>query len=141
MRAVNSTEPGKRALLKFEHMTKSAALGCETCGFCRIEHLNYVCPETCPKGLANGPCSGTDDNVCEFKDRECIHNRKYRIAKEIGRLKDLEEVYVPAVNGTRGTSSWIHYYNGTAPEVVRIKPKASTKKTNGRASCRERGCQ
>src|SRR3546814_16690206 len=82
MRAVNSTEPGKRALLKFEHMTKSAALGCETCGFCRIEHLNYVCPETCPKGLANGPCSGTDDNVCEFKEREFRHNRKYRGSAE-----------------------------------------------------------
>ncbi|MGB6009402.1 methylenetetrahydrofolate reductase C-terminal domain-containing protein [Castellaniella sp.] len=127
MRAVNSTEPGKRALLKFEHMAKSAALGCETCGFCRIEHLNYVCPETCPKGLANGPCSGTDDNVCEFKDRECVHNRKYRLAKATGRLRDLEEVLVPAVDGTRGTSSWINYYEGTNPKVVRVKIGAGKK--------------
>ncbi|MER1967662.1 methylenetetrahydrofolate reductase C-terminal domain-containing protein [Castellaniella sp. GW247-6E4] len=131
MRAVNSTQPGKRALLKFEHMTKSAALGCETCGFCRIEHLNYVCPETCPKGLANGPCSGTDDNVCEFKDRECVHNRKYRLAKATGRLKELEEVLVPAVDGTRGTSSWINYYEGTDPKVVRIKPRARKKPKPG----------
>lgn len=124
MRAVDSTGPGKRALLKFEHMTKSAALGCETCGFCRIEYLNYVCPETCPKGLANGPCSGTDDNVCEFKDRECIHNRKYRLAKATGTLKALEETLVPAVEGTRGTSSWINHYNGTNPPVVRIRPRS-----------------
>ena len=127
MRAVDATGPGQRALLKFEHMTKSAALGCETCGFCRIEYLNYVCPETCPKGLANGPCSGTDDNVCEFKDRECIHNRKYRLAKATGTLKALEEVLVPAVEGTRGTSSWINYYNGTNPPVVRIQPRRGKK--------------
>lgn len=127
LQTVNATGVGKRALLKLEHLTKSAALGCETCGFCRIEHLLYTCPETCPKGLANGPCSGTDDNVCEFKDRECIHNRKYRVAKETGRLNELEEVMVPAVDGTRGTSSWINYFDGTNPPVVRIPIKNITK--------------
>lgn len=118
--AFNATRPGKRALVKLEHATKAPVLGCETCGFCRIEHLSYICPETCPKGLANGPCSGTDDNICEFKDRECIHNRKYRIAKEVGKLNELEEVIIPAVNGTRGTSSWVNHFEESTPQVVRI---------------------
>jgi methylenetetrahydrofolate reductase (NADPH) len=84
VRALDATRVGSRALLRLEKATKHASLGCETCGFCRIEHLMYTCPETCPKGLANGPCGGTDENTCEFKDRECVHNRKYRLAKEQG---------------------------------------------------------
>lgn len=104
-----------------EHAIKKPLLGCEMCGFCRIPYLSYVCPETCPKGLANGPCSGTDDNVCEFKDRECIHNRKYRVAKAQGRLAELETLLVPPVRGTRGTSSWANKYRGADPEVIRLK--------------------
>jgi methylenetetrahydrofolate reductase (NADPH) len=117
---------GKQALLSLEHMIKKPILGCETCGFCRIPYLEYICPETCPKGLANGPCSGTDDNVCEFKDRECIHNRKYRIAKSNGRLSDLETVIVPAVTGTRMTSSWVNQYRHSNPPVVRISKLKQT---------------
>lgn len=112
---------GTRALLSLERKTKHAVLGCETCGFCRIEHLFYNCPETCPKGLANGPCAGTDENTCEFKDRECIHNRKYRLAKQLGRLNELEWTYVPPVEGTRGTSSWINHFERTAPRVIWLK--------------------
>jgi len=119
-RAIDATEIGRQTLLKLEQMIKQPVLGCDTCGFCRIPHLSYVCPETCPKGLANGPCSGTVDNVCEFKDRECIHNSKYRIAKATGRLSDLEEVMIPAVSDTRMTSSWVNEYNGTIPSITRI---------------------
>lgn len=107
-------------LRAFEHAIKKPLLGCEMCGYCRITHLSYVCPETCPKGLANGPCSGTDDNVCEFKDRECIHNVKYRIAKAEGRLADFETVLVPPVQGTRSTSSWANRFRGLDPEPRRL---------------------
>lgn len=118
VRAFDATHVGSRALLKLEKATKHASLGCETCGFCRIEHLMYTCPETCPKGLANGPCGGTDENTCEFKDRECIHNRKYRLAKDQGRLEQLERTYVPPVQGTRGTSSWVNHFRGRTPRVI-----------------------
>ena len=118
VRALDATQVGARALLKLEKVTKHASLGCETCGFCRIEYLMYTCPETCPKGLANGPCGGTDENTCEFKDRECIHNRKYRLAKEQGRLEELERTYVPPVQGTRGTSSWVNHFRGRTPRVI-----------------------
>ncbi|MBA1147864.1 methylenetetrahydrofolate reductase C-terminal domain-containing protein [Ectothiorhodospiraceae bacterium WFHF3C12] len=118
MRAIDSTTLGRRWLFKLEHAVKKSTLGCDACGFCRIQYLAYTCPETCPKGLANGPCAGTDENVCEFKDRECIHNRKYRIAKSVGRLKDLETVYVPPVpTATRGTSSWVNEYTDRVPRV------------------------
>ncbi len=122
VRALDATGIGGRALLGLEKATKQATLGCESCGFCRIEYLFYICPETCPKGLANGPCAGTDDNTCEFKDRECIHNRKYRLAKQAGRLAELERVRVPAVEGTRGTSSWVNHFKGRTPRVIWLTP-------------------
>src|SRR5690606_25183510 len=121
VRALDATQVGGRVLLSLEKATKRASLGCEACGFCRIEHLFYICPETCPKGLANGPCAGTDDNVGEFKDRECIHNRRYRLAKREGRLEDLERTYVPPVDGTRGTSSWVNHFSGRTPRVIWLK--------------------
>lgn len=117
VRALDTTALGRSALLQLEKTTKQAALGCETCGFCRIEYLFYNCPETCPKGLANGPCAGTDENTCEFKDRECIHNRKYRLAKSQGRLDELERRVIPPVEGTRGTSSWANHFKGKTPKV------------------------
>ena len=117
VRALDKTELGRSALLELEKATKKPVLGCETCGFCRIEYLFYNCPETCPKGLANGACAGTDENTCEFKDRECIHNRKYRLAKSLGRLDELEKTFIPSVEGTRGTSSWINLFEGKTPKV------------------------
>lgn len=130
--SMDKTPVGRKVLLKTEHSIKAPLLGCEMCGFCRIPYLEYVCPETCPKGLANGPCSGTEDNVCEFKDRECIHNRKYRIAKARGTLADLEEVFVPAVNVTRGTSSWANQYRHSIPTVQRVaKASRAVPKSEG----------
>ncbi|MEZ5646236.1 MAG: methylenetetrahydrofolate reductase C-terminal domain-containing protein [Burkholderiaceae bacterium] len=122
----NRLPGGRDALLSLEKLTKHTVLGCETCGFCRTEYLFYNCPETCPKGLANGPCAGTDENTCEFKDRECIHNRKYRLAKQLGRLDELESVYVPPVEGTRGSSSWANHFAGSTPKIVWIQPAPPT---------------
>ena len=79
----------------------------------------YVCPETCPKGLSNGPCGGTNDNTCEFGDRECIHNQKYRLAKATGRISELETVLIPAVSpAKRGTSSWTSHFRWEDPGVT-----------------------
>ncbi|MBO6812715.1 MULTISPECIES: methylenetetrahydrofolate reductase C-terminal domain-containing protein [Marinobacter] len=114
-RFMDKTTVGRSILLKAEHSFKEPMLGCESCGFCRIQYLSYACPETCPKGLANGPCAGTDENTCEFKDRECIHNLKYRIAKEVNKLGDLEKIYIPAVEGTRNTPSWANEFKEDAP--------------------------
>jgi methylenetetrahydrofolate reductase (NADH) len=109
-----------RALTAIEAVVKSP-LGCETCGFCRLPYTSFVCPETCPKGLANGPCGGTDGNTCEFRDRECIHNRKYRLAKTYGRFHELEDAFIPPVLASqRGTCSWTNHFRGDDPIVIRL---------------------
>ncbi len=111
----------ERGLHWLEQSVKEPVVGCRTCGFCRLPYTAYVCPETCPKGLANGPCGGTTANVCEFGDRECIHNVKYRIARDTGRLAELEEVLIPAVEATkRGTCSWTNHFRGEDPAVIRL---------------------
>jgi methylenetetrahydrofolate reductase (NADPH) len=119
----------ERGLRWVEQRVKEPLVGCQTCGFCRLPHTAYVCPETCPKGLANGPCGGTTENVCEFGDRECIHNHKYRIARDTGRLLDLEDVLIPSVDAAkRGTCSWTNHFRGDDPVVIRlrdIRPKGS----------------
>ena len=103
---------------RFERMVKKPLFGCETCGMCRLEATQYVCPETCPKGLANGPCGGTTENLCEFRDRECIHSVKYRIAKEAGVLAQLEDWLIPAVpRGIRHSSSYPPHFRGEGLKV------------------------
>ncbi|WP_413521341.1 methylenetetrahydrofolate reductase C-terminal domain-containing protein [Psychrobacter glacincola] len=100
-----------KALLKTEWLSKHAVLGCESCGQCRLGETIYICPETCPKGLANGPCGGTTLDYCEFGDRECIHSVKARLAKVVGQTHILKEKLIPTVPITiRGTSSWKNWY-------------------------------
>jgi methylenetetrahydrofolate reductase (NADPH) len=110
-----------RGLHRLERGLKQPLVGCQTCGFCRLPYTSFVCPETCPKGLANGPCGGTAENTCEYGDRECIHNRKYRIARDAGRLTELEDVLIPSVDGAkRGTCSWTNHFRGEDPAVIRL---------------------
>lgn len=110
----------ERSLTGIEAVVK-APLGCETCGFCRLPSTMFVCPETCPKGLANGACGGTDGNTCEFRDRECIHNPKYRLALREGTLDALETEAIPRVPpDRRGTCSWTNHLRGEDPAVRRL---------------------
>jgi methylenetetrahydrofolate reductase (NADPH) len=110
-----------RSLHWVERRVKAPIVGCQTCGFCRLPSTSYVCPETCPKGLANGPCGGTSENTCEFGHQECIHNRTYRVAKAFGRLRELEEIVVPLVPAEkRGTCSWTNHFRGEDPPVLRL---------------------
>jgi methylenetetrahydrofolate reductase (NADPH) len=112
-----------RGLHALERAVKRPLVGCDTCGFCRLPATSYVCPETCPKGLANGPCGGTRENTCEFGDRECIHNRKYRVARDAGRGEELESVLIPAVDpGRRHTCSWTNHFRGADPPLVQLPP-------------------
>ena len=122
-RLVRPRSPLERALHALERRVKEPIVGCDTCGFCRLPMTSYVCPETCPKGLANGPCGGTSDNTCEFGDRECIHNRKYRIARDAGRLDELETLLIPAVDPhRRHTCSWTNHFRGADPPLLQLPP-------------------
>ncbi|CAM3920182.1 Methylenetetrahydrofolate reductase [Pseudomonas reidholzensis] len=96
-----------RVLHGLERSIKRPLVGCDTCGSCRLQDTLYICPETCPKGLANGPCGGTSLNRCEFGDRECVHSVKYRTAKSVGQTAVLTERLIPCVEvESRHRSSW-----------------------------------
>ena len=107
-----------RSIQRVERAIKAPLFGCETCGMCRLVATQYVCPETCPKGLANGACGGTTQNLCEFGDRECVHSVKYRIANDMGVPEQLEKWLIPAVPANiRGTSSWPPHFRGEGPKI------------------------
>ena len=112
------TSRADRFVERVERAIKAPLLGCETCGMCRLAATQYVCPETCPKGLATGACGGTPENLCEFRDRECIHSAKYRIANDLGIPEQLEKWLIPAVPANiRGTSSWPPHFRGEEPKI------------------------
>lgn len=120
-----------RCLKGIERAIKGPLLGCETCGMCRLAATQYVCPETCPKGLANGACGGTTENLCEFRDRECIHSTKYRIAKDAGVLDQLEAQLIPAVpKNFRHSCSWPPHFRGEGPRIELINFQRPEKTRN-----------
>lgn len=101
----------RHTLIKLEHFSKHTLLGCESCGQCRLGETLYICPETCPKGLANGPCGGSHLDRCEFGDRECIHSVKARLAKAVDQTQILKDKLIPTVPVVvRGSSSWQNWY-------------------------------
>lgn len=105
-----------RGLTKLERAIKGPLVGCEACGTCRLAVMQYLCPETCPKGLANGACGGTELDRCEFGDRECVHSRRYRLARDSGELEEMSELLIEDVpESSRGTSSWPPYLRDGAP--------------------------
>lgn len=105
----------EEALLKTEFISKHSVVGCESCGQCRLGETLYICPETCPKGLANGPCGGTHLDRCEFGDRECIHSVKARLAKAVHQTDILKMELIPSVAiETRNTSSWKNWFKTQA---------------------------
>jgi len=107
-----------KILERIEWLIKAPLFGCETCGMCRLAETQYICPETCPKGLANGACGGTNNNICEYGDRECIHSRKYRIAKDANVLSQLEQWLILSVpDEARHTSSWPPHFRGEGSSI------------------------
>ncbi|WP_244215020.1 methylenetetrahydrofolate reductase C-terminal domain-containing protein [Pseudomonas sichuanensis] len=104
-------------LHQLERRIKRPMVGCDTCGSCRLEDTLYICPETCPKGLANGPCGGTRLDRCEFGDRECVHSAKYRLAVGVGRTEVLTERLIPCVQvENRHRSSWPVWFEAGTPQ-------------------------
>lgn len=124
-----STGLGAQVLHTAERAVKRPLLGCDTCGRCRLEDTLYICPETCPKGLANGPCGGTALNRCEFGDRECIHSVKYRTAKAVRQTAVLAERLIPCIEEhTRHRSSWPQWFGAPA---TRATPQSAPRSQPG----------
>lgn len=69
--------------------------GCRMCSSCRLPEREFVCPEHCPKRLADGPCGGVKpDGNCELGNFECIHSKIVRYAHYHGNLAKLENQMV-----------------------------------------------
>jgi methylenetetrahydrofolate reductase (NADPH) len=134
LRSIDKRPAAAQALERIEFAIKSPLFGCEACGNCVLSHMEYVCPQTCPKNLRNGPCGGTFNGRCEVVDKPCIWVAVYERAKASGHIK-LLEIYVPPPNrALEGTSSWINYFlnrdsrPGNPPPIVPAVPARSDDK-------------
>jgi methylenetetrahydrofolate reductase (NADPH) len=101
--------PVARAVERFELLVKRPLFGCQACGNCVLGHVEYVCPETCPKHLRNGPCGGTYLGHCEVVDQPCVWVGVHARAQAADRVRDLLIPVPPPDHALQGTSSWINY--------------------------------
>ena len=98
------------AVERLERAVKKPMFGCQACGNCVLGHMEYVCPQTCPKQMRNGPCGGTSFGRCEVVDQPCIWVGVYERAKAAGRVEALRVYVPPPDRALSGTSSWINYF-------------------------------
>jgi methylenetetrahydrofolate reductase (NADPH) len=107
---------------RFEYWGKRPLFGCEACGNCVLGSMEYVCPQTCPKQMRNGPCGGTFQGRCEVVEQECIWVSVYQRAEAANRVPELR-TFVPAPDRKLfGTSSWINYFLDRDSRPGRKKP-------------------
>jgi methylenetetrahydrofolate reductase (NADPH) len=93
-----------------EFALKSPAFGCQSCGNCVLPDMEYVCPQTCPKQLRNGPCGGTNMGQCEvIPEQACIWVKVYERAKAADELESLKVYIPPPDRSLKGTSAWVNY--------------------------------
>jgi methylenetetrahydrofolate reductase (NADH) len=95
---------------RFELLIKQPLFGCQACGNCVLSDMEYVCPQTCPKQMRNGPCGGTSFGRCEVVDQPCIWTTVYERARAHERVADLRVFIPPPDRSLQGTSSWINYF-------------------------------
>jgi methylenetetrahydrofolate reductase (NADPH) len=95
---------------RVELLVKQPLFGCQACGNCVLSDMEYVCPQTCPKQMRNGPCGGTSFGRCEVIDQPCIWTTVHERARAHGRLGDLRVFIPPPDRSLQGTSSWINYF-------------------------------
>lgn len=108
---IDRRKPAAALLERAELAIKKPLFGCQACGNCVLGHLEYVCPQTCPKQLRNGPCGGTDGGRCEVvPDKPCIWVAVYDRAKAAGSVGALRTYVPPPDRRLSDTSSWINYF-------------------------------
>ncbi|PYN05055.1 MAG: hypothetical protein DME07_01025 [Candidatus Rokuibacteriota bacterium] len=108
---IDRRPPAAALLERIELAIKKPMFGCQACGNCVLGHLEYVCPQTCPKQMRNGPCGGTDNGRCEVvPNKPCIWVAVHDRAKASGSLEGLKTYLPPPHRQLRDTSSWINYF-------------------------------
>jgi len=110
-------------LERAEFALKKPLFGCQACGNCVLGTLEYVCPQTCPKQLRNGPCGGTREGRCEVVDKPCIWVAVYERARAADRLAGLTVYIPPPDRELQGTSSWINYFLDRDSRPGQVKPR------------------
>ncbi len=98
-------------LERIETTIKTPLFGCQSCGNCVLGSMEYVCPQTCPKQMRNGPCGGANNiGTCEVVEKLCIWVLVYERAKAANEVNHLSAFIPPPDRGLKGTSSWINYF-------------------------------
>lgn len=98
-------------LERVEAAIKVPLFGCLSCGNCVLGSMEYVCPQTCPKQMRNGPCGGTNNlGTCEVVEKPCIWGAVYARAKASNAVDGLGAYIPPPDRTLQGTSSWINYF-------------------------------
>ena len=121
---VDRTPALAHQLERFEVAVKAPMFGCQSCGNCVLGSMEYVCPQTCPKQMRNGPCGGANNvGTCEVVDKPCIWVSVYERAKAANGVDRLSAYVPPPDRSLQGTSSWINYFldrdvrPGTSPSL------------------------
>ena len=97
---------------RFEYYGKKEVFGCQNCGNCVLGSMEYVCPQTCPKQMRNGPCGGTFHGNCEVIDQECIWVKVMARAEASNTIDQLKVFIPPPDRKLTGTASWVNFYLG-----------------------------
>jgi methylenetetrahydrofolate reductase (NADPH) len=99
------------AFERFEYLSKKEIFGCKNCGNCVLGSMEYVCPQTCPKQMRNGPCGGTNHGACEvIPEQPCIWVKVMERAEASNDIEGLKTFIPPPDRGLTGTASWLNYY-------------------------------
>jgi len=107
---IDRRPPLARIVERAELALKKPVFGCQACGNCVLSWMEYVCPQTCPKQMRNGPCGGTHMGRCEVRDQPCIWVDVHARATAAGRVDALRAYVPPPDRSLTGTSSWINYF-------------------------------
>jgi methylenetetrahydrofolate reductase (NADPH) len=98
-------------LERVEAAIKSPLFGCQSCGNCVLGSMEYVCPQTCPKQMRNGPCGGANNSgTCEVEEKPCVWSSVYKRAKAANEIERLNDYIPPPDRSLKGTSSWVNYF-------------------------------
>ena len=99
------------AFERAEYYSKKEVFGCRNCGNCVLGSMEYVCPQTCPKQMRNGPCGGTDHGQCEvIPEQPCIWVKVMERAEASNQIEELKTFIPPPDRSLIGTASWLNFY-------------------------------